>query len=285
MKRIVKALLLGLGMAASLSTSAAERPMVAVAFDLAVPRWKQQFVSRQGELEQSAAKAIASWLGKEMGFVGFVAGDAGARRLIVHLEVVPDSGVSPYKETQLRLELVGQSPAMPIVWRFRPDVTYADPTINVESFVREIELRLKDMDKQALVRQVLSRVPIAGEARLWKDPVGWVIPYRRSELCMDFRSMLRIENMLPSGAGPVLKEFMARASGDFAPQDGAAAGAELRGRLFTVPLPAQEGLADLGSVNPAQVTVQAVYVVEYQPLQACGVPFSPDAVDFRGGSR
>ena len=285
MKQIWRLVLIAVGLAGSALACVAARPIVAVSFDLAVPRWQKQFGTKQEEFQDKAAQTIASWLGQQMGFVGFEAGAVSPHRLMVHLEVAPDAGTKQYKETQLRMELVGQAAATPLVWRFRPDDRYGDPTGGVDGFVRELGLRLLDIDKQTLVRQVLSRVPIAHEAQLWKDPVGWVIPYRKAELCMDFRSMLRIESMLPSGAGPVLKEFMARASGDFTPRDPASATALMRGRLFTVPVPLQEGLADLGNAKPELVAIRAVYVVEYQPLQPCSRAVPPEAVDFRGAAR
>jgi hypothetical protein len=103
---------------------------------------------------------------------------------------------------------------------------------------------------------------------------------------MAFQSILRIENMMPSGAGPVLKEYRARATGDFAPPEAARAPPALRGRLFTEPDQASaQGLAELDRVKPELVGIRAVYVVEYQPLQPCNHPVPPEAVDFRGGPR
>jgi hypothetical protein len=264
---------------------AVDRPAVTIAFDLNVPRWQGQFGARRDELQAKVAAAVAAWMSQQMGFADFGAGTGGPQRLVLHLDVAPDAGAHEFKETQLRLELAGAAAATPLVWRFRSDERYAEPTGGVDAFAQEVALRLVDVDKQALVRQVLSRVPIASEAALWKDPVGWVIPFRKTDLCMDFKSMLRIENMLPSGAGPVLKEFMARASGDFAPREAAHAPSALRGRLFTEPVPAQEGLADLGRARPDTVAVRAVYVTEYLPLQPCNKPVPPDRVDFRGAPR
>jgi len=264
---------------------AVDRPAVTIAFDLNVPRWQGQFGARRDELQAKVAAAVAAWMSQQMGFADFGAGTGGPQRLVLHLDVASDAGSHEFKETQLRLELAGAAAATPLIWRFRSDERYAEPTGGVDAFAQEVALRLVDVDKQALVRQVLSRVPIASEAALWKDPVGWVIPFRKTDLCMDFKSMLRIENMLPSGAGPVLKEFMARASGDFAPREAAHAPSALRGRLFTEPVPAQEGLADLGRARPDTVAVRAVYVTEYLPLQPCNKPVPPDRVDFRGAPR
>ena len=261
-------------------TAAAAPPVVAVSFDLAVVRWQGTFGANRTALEDKAALEISKWLAGELGFMTYEPSKTGPHRLIVHLEVVPDAGTRQDKETQLRLELVGHS-APPMVWRFRNEESYGQPTAGVDAFALEIGRRMAAVDQRALVRQLLSQVPITNEAQLWKDPVGWVMPYRKAELCMDFKSLLRIENMIPSGAGPVMKEFMARASGDFVPRDNAPGSMPLRGRLFTEPMPAQEGLADLGNARPDLVAIKAVYVVEYQPLQPCSKPVPPDAVEFR----
>ncbi len=272
-------------LAASMPAVAVDRPAVVVAFDLNVPRWIGQFGNRRAELQAKVALAVSAWMGQQMGFVDFQVVGAGPQRLVLHLDVAPDAGTREFKETQLRLELAGPASAPPLVWRFRSDERYAEPTGGIDAFAQEVALRLLDIDKQALVHQVLSRVPIASEGALWKDPVGWVIPFRKTDLCMDFKSVLRIENMLPSGAGPVLKEFLARASGDFAPREAAHAPAALRGRLFTEPMPTQDGLAELGNARPEAVAIRAIYVTEYLPLQPCNKPVAPDRVDFRGAVR
>ena len=281
-----RAILLAMVLGTAAAASAADRPAVAVSFDLNVPRWQGQFSPTQrDDLQAKVAKSVATWMSQQMGFVDFEPSLTGAQRLVLHLDLAPDTGARQFKETQLRLELAGTPAASPLVWRFRDEEGYADGTRGVDAFAQEIALRLVDVDKQALVRQVLSKVSIAKEAALWKDPVGWVIPFRKTDLCMDFKSMLRIENMLPSGAGPVVKVFTARASGDFTPREAAHAPSALRGRLFTEPEPAQDGLAELGRARAEAVTIRAIYVTEYLPLQPCNKPVPPDRVDFRGAPR
>jgi hypothetical protein len=91
--------------------------------------------------------------------------------------------------------------------------------------------------------------------------------------------------MLPSGAGPVLREFLTRASGDFDPpgaSGGAPGAAALRGRLFAQPEAGAEGVAELRRVRPEDVSVRGIYVVEYRQLVPCTGPVPLEAVDFRG---
>lgn len=264
---------------------AADRPSVVVTFELNEPRLQNAFKPAQRkQVESLAADALAKRLGERIGFMAFSSQPPGAYSLIVRLEATAESTSTLFKETILRAELnMPGAASRSLRWRFRPADRYGDPSGGVEGLVREIDLRTKDIDFSALIRDVLGQVPIAREAQIWKDPVGWVIPYRKVDLCMDFHSVLRIENMLPSGAGPVLKEFKARASADFAPR-GPSANA-FRGQIFTEPMPAQDGIAELRSARSEDVTIRGVYVVEYMQLAPCTGPVSVDDVEFRGGRR
>jgi hypothetical protein len=268
---------------AALPARAADRPRISVSFELVERRLQNAFQPAQrADLEARAAAAIALRLGERIGFVSFSAAPPAAPNLLtVRLEAAPGSAQALFKETLLRLELTGPGlTPRSVSWRFRPEERYGDPTGGVEALVREIELRLRELDYRALIQDVMSQVAIAREAQVWQDPVGWVIPYRKTDLCLDFRSLLRIESMLPSGAGPVLREFLTRASADFDPPGAAAAA--LRGRLFTLPEAGAEGVAELRRVRPEDVSIRGIYVVEYRQLAPCTGPVPLDAVDFRG---
>ena len=276
---------------AAAPAQATDRPRVSVSFELAERRLQNAFQPAQRkELEARAAAVIAQRLGERIGFVAFSAEPpASPQTLAVRLEAAPGSSQAMFKETLLRLELTGPGlAARSLSWRFRPEERYGDPTGGVEALVREIELRTRDIDYRALIQDVLSQVAIAREAQVWQDPVGWVIPYRKAELCLDFRSLMRIESMLPSGAVPVLREYTARASADFDPPAGAASPAgpvttALRGRLFMQPEASAEGLAELRRARPEDVSVRGIYVIEYRQLAPCSGPVPLEAVDFRGG--
>ena len=270
---------------AAASAQATDRPRVAVSFELNERRLQNAFQPAQRkDLEARAAAVIAQRLGERIGFVAFSAEpQAATHALVVRLEAAPGSSQALFKETLLRLEITGPGvAARSLSWRFRPEERYGDPTGGVEALVREIELRTRDIDYRALIQDVLSQVAIAREAQVWQDPVGWVIPYRKSELCLDFRSMLRIESMLPSGAGPVLREYMARASADFDPPSSAGVTA-LRGRLFMQPEASAKGLAELRRARPEDMSIRGVYVIEYRQLAPCTGPVPLEAVDFRRG--
>ena len=271
--------------------SADIRPVVAVSFDLAVPRWQAHFGNDRAAFEKDAADRIARWFGDRVGFVSFDPNATSMPKLIVHLELALGQSVRQNKETQLRLELTGARSPATLVWRFRSEDLFGDPIGGGPGLLKELELRLDDVNRQALVGQVLSQVSIAKEAHLWKNPVSWVIPYRKSELCMELDSVLRIVSMMPSGAGPQQRIFRTRAKGEFLPE-GPTPPSDWVGRLYAIPekstTPPEEGesgLDALGAVNPQQVSIQAIYVMGYERLQACGGAASPTTVDFRGGAR
>jgi hypothetical protein len=270
---------------AAAPAQATDRPRISVSFELAERRLQNAFQPAQRQdLEARAAAVIAQRLGERIGFVSFSAAAPAAPQVLkVRLEAAPGSSQALFKETLLRLELTGPGlTPRSLSWRFRPEERYGDPTGGVEALVREIELRLRELDDRALIQDVMSQVAIAHEAQVWQDPLGWVIPYRKTELCLDFRSLLRIESMLPSGAGPVLREFLTRASADFDPPGTVGGAAALRGRLFTQPEAGAEGVAELRRVRPEDVSIRGIYVVEYRQLAPCAGPVPLDAVDFRG---
>ena len=286
MNKLVQTISMAASLAVSALVSAQERPVVTVSFNLAVTRWQDNFSASQvADFQARSAEAVAQWLNREIGFFSFKPGTSPTRHINVQLAVAPDAGSKPTKETQLRLELVGHGPSTPLVWNFRPQNSFLQPTQGPEPFAREVQLRLIALDKQALVSQVLSHIPISNNAQMWKDPVGWVIPFRKAELCMDFQSILRVESLVESGAGRLPREFKARASNDFAPPNAAGVPEAFLGRLFSEAVAGQEGLGDLTTAKPEAVAIRAVYVLDYLPLQPCTGPLELKDVDFREGTQ
>jgi hypothetical protein len=202
-------------------------------------------------------------------------------------------------EVGFHIELSGLqtgSRAKPLYWTFRQDPFGQKLGDNpVPVLLREIELRIGGQDYTALIRDVLSQVPIAHDGRLWMDPLGWVLPHRSVDLCMDRDSLLRIEAAVPSGVGPMVHPFHARAATHFDPP-GPTDIESYRGRLFgkdTKEAITQEvGLGNLARTQPNTVKVKGIYVEEYMSLAPCGTGTSadslaPDNQDFRrpgGGS-
>jgi hypothetical protein len=259
-----------------------DRATVGVTFRLEQPRYRLEFTPAElVALESKAAQVIAMRLGGRIGFVRFAPGRTGDAVLAFRLDdnVRTARGL---REVGFHLELSGGGIApRRTYWKFRAQDRFAEPVGSVEALVREIDLRVQETDHKVLVTELLSEVPIARSGKVWRNPLGWVIPHRNADLCMDLKSLLRVENTLPSGAGPVLKEYTAKAVGDFNPP-GPTPLDEFRGRLFIEAMPGQEALDQLNTVQPDQVSVKAVYVKEYLHLDPCTLgPISFEAVDFR----
>ncbi|MEY2873830.1 MAG: hypothetical protein RLZZ373_1201, partial [Pseudomonadota bacterium] len=82
--KLWRCLLLVTSLAGLLVARAESRPVVAVSFDLAVPRWQSTYYgSKRDELQDKVAEFIASWLGQQMGFVHFDASGAAAPHKLV----------------------------------------------------------------------------------------------------------------------------------------------------------------------------------------------------------
>jgi hypothetical protein len=52
-----------------------------------------------------------------------------------------------------------------------------------------------------LLRDVLSRVPIAASSALLKDPWGWIIPFTPQDICIDLRSRFAISSEIQQSNG------------------------------------------------------------------------------------
>lgn len=289
--------LLVLALAAALTMPAwpaiaLERPVVEVKLLLQELAYRREFSDQEIlNLEAEASARIAKLLQTRIGFAKFqpLRGEAATGPLLTFKLGARDQGPSTLlKEVGLHIELSGHGgggSSKRVYWLFRPQERYRDAVGNPAALLREIELRIGDADYTTLIREVLSGIPIARTGQMWTQPLGWIVPHRQADLCMEVNSVLWIENAVPSGAGPIIRSFRARAAGSFQPP-GPTSIENYRGFLFSEASPQQEGLNDLAGVNPEMVEVRAVYVLEYISLGPCGTgvsgdPLAPDNQDFR----
>jgi hypothetical protein len=115
---------------------------------------------------------------------------------------------------------------------------------------------------------LLSQIPIARAARFVKDPIGWVIPFRHDELCINDVSVVRVANVVETPTASVSREFTARTSGRYR-QDGQ------QERILGEPHPtAQDHLDEFKNTPVERIRVDAIYVVSYTRHTRCdaGLP-------------
>lgn len=162
----------------------------------------------------------------------------------------------------------------------RPLEAYNDARGTPRELLADLRARVQAPGAGTAVQELLGRVPIAPKAAVWRSPLGWVLPFRRAELCLDPASTLRIRNRIRSGAGPRVVELVADASGDFDPTPLPAQWAAEQYHVVGYALPGQAGLDDLRTAAAAAdgITVEGVYVRDYhRSATSCGTPTPPDS--------
>lgn len=277
MRRAGAALLALLALAVSGGARAEPPRSVQVMFSLAQPRYRLEFGEGLVDLEPAAARAIADALGERIRFVRFTTEPPAETRLTFVLDALDRADRGLMKETGFHIELVAPgAPVRRMYWRFRPLERFAVRLGDADSFVREIRQTIETSDHAALVRDLLSAVPIAKRTKLVPDPFGWVLSHRFTEVCMGAATLLKVRSSFPSGAAMMALDIRAHPSGWFpAPEE------EFREGVLLTPAEPQLGLDRLKAAPREQVQVVAVYVVDYTLLVPCTGATSPEAVDFR----
>jgi hypothetical protein len=109
-----------------------------------------------------------------------------------------------------------------------------------------------------LVPEVLSAIPVARDGFLIQDQrvgIGWVVPFRPAEVCMDTQSEIKLKTEVASDLGVVPREFRAKATMPYNPR-GAAAREELRHCLLCLAVPNHDGLDMVRRSRPSDVHVR-----------------------------
>lgn len=265
----------------------ADRPVISVAFQITEPHYQNSLGNQRAELEAAVQSVLAGQLNQRIHFLSFSSGGEQSLRLLVRLgrKILGDPPPQgPLWETgfEARLDGLG-SQAEPVYWlRFRPAERYLDRLGTPEELKVEIGQKLREADYPALVRQLFSRVPIADSAQFLKEPslqiIGWIIPYKQSEICLDSGSVVAIQTEIPTSLFTLKRDYKADEFSEFDPP-AATELQHLREHVICIADRRQENIEDLNRVEPSAVKVKAIRVVEYRPNDtACSPSISPTDV-------
>ncbi len=272
----------------------AERPRVGVSFEIVEPRYQASLGSQRASLEAGVLSALTEQLNRRIRFIAFDGGGGHPLRLLVRLQRKalgdpPPRG--PLWETGFAARLEGAgSEIEPVYWlRFRPEERYLERVGTPEELGVEITQKLREADYPALVRHLFSKVAIADSAQFLKEPalelIGWIIPYKQSEICLDSGSVVTIQTEIPTTLFTLKRDYKANEFTEFNPPD-TTGRQDLREHVICIADREQENIADLNRVEPSAVQVKAVRVIEYRPNDAaCNPSISPVdvAAEFAGG--
>jgi len=255
-----------------------ERVPVTVAFRLEQPQYRAIYGPDLSKLEAEVAKLLVRNLEARIKLVRFTVEPSDAYTLTFRLNDLADKGQKGETVLHIQLNGTGVRPHASSFWRFRESSGFAAPIRPADAFLLEIDKRVKtilaDGSYQNLVSDWLVQVPVARNSTPHKSPPGWVLPFRRDDLCLDFDSNLRIDSMLPVGGMQLNRSLFGRVAGDFPTQT-----PDVRGLIF-VELnedrqPDRQWLREFMDANPAQITVLGVYVIRFVSLEPCAAPVPP----------
>jgi len=260
-----------------------DRVPVTVVFRLQQPQYRAIYRDDRDKLEAEAAKVLVRNLEARIKLVRFTVEPSDGYRLTFRLNDLADKGQKGETVLHIELEGAGVKPRGPSFWPFRQSGGFSAPIRPADAFLREIEDKVKailaDGSYRNLVSDWLVQVPVAHSSTPYKEPAGWVLPFRREELCLDFDSSLRIDSMLPVSGMRLNRPLVGRVAGDFSGQDPSGRGL-IFAELTEDRQPDKKWLREFMDANAAQITVLGVYVISFVPLEPCVAPVGPRGNQF-----
>lgn len=274
----------GLLLALTAQGAASQKTPVRVEFQLKEPSYRQLFTAEQLErVEGDAARLLATSLRERLPVLDLTAADSAAHRLVISLDLRGGDQANPLQADRgFYARLIGPESATEATWwalfRRAPQATEgfagrAGSPLE-RRFVEHLRLAVKRADVDPLVRDHLSRVPIAEEGRIWTPPpgeFGWVAARERDDLCLALDSGVRVHVLVPSPFAPEprLRKYEARVDDDFDPSvvfgdDPPPEFAFGRG-FFTRPDPADQPDLDRLRSSSDSSQIAGFYLAHFEP--------------------
>lgn len=272
MQKRIRAVLSALALVVATTPALADnRSAVTVQFKLVDPAYQANVpVAERPRFEAAVAARIAQQLQGRIGFVRFTTQSGGDPLLLFELDRQDRNGTASLREVGFHIALSqrGQPLGEGVYVKFRSQTENFHVVLAPPALLEAVGPKVSEASGSGgPITTLLSKVPIATKAVFMRNPLGWAIPYRRADLCMAPRTMIRVPTTVDSPAASVEHEFTARVKGTL--NDG-----EPRGRMLGVPEPAtQANLDDVKNAPPEQVRVEVFYVVEYVP--ECSAAIAP----------
>lgn len=294
------ALICGLLLVLAAGGVPAQKTPVSVEFELKESTYRQLFTPDElKRVERGAAELLAGSLRERLPVLDLRATDSADHRLVVSLDLRGGDQANPLQADRgFYARLIAPDSATEATWwtlfRRASQATEAfggSAGAPLERrFLEHVRLAVVQADVDPLIRDHLSRVPIAEDGRIWTPPpgeFGWVAARERDDLCLALDSGLRVLVLVPNpfAAGLRPRMYEARVEGDFDPSvvfgsDPPPEFAFGRG-FFIRPDPAdQAGLDQVQASSGARV--QAFYLAHFVPDRSICEPL-PSPMEAEAG--
>jgi len=270
-------------MLAGTAAAAQTRPLIAVKFVLQESLYRNEYSPQDVlKIERGVADTLAQLLSRRFGFVQFDSAGTAPQTLVVTLNRKDLGSGAQRHETGFYVRLAtAAATGQDRYWRmFRPMEEYLAARGTSAAFMKEVQARF-EVDELESIQDLLRSIPISTQATLWQDAmagIGWILPFRRADLCMDFETTLRIANTIRSGID-TRRDFRAKATGDFT--DTSSALGTLRGNVVGMATDPTADLAILRTAPANAIIVNGVFIEHYHRSDAaCAAPATPRATSF-----
>ena len=277
------------------------KPAVQVAFHIVAQHYRDHFSPDDLRgIEQAVQQELIDALNRQVAFLTFTRDDQ-PNHLTVVLKYSDFAGpnAGPRRDTIFRVEVAapGQAMVSNEDWLYRAWTQYYDVLSTPDIASTEIGLSFAKLPLDHLVEKGISHIPLSPTAHLvWKKAspgiVGQgrvaavVIPIPASQLCMDDGSRLALNSQFSGDFGQQPVETVVVPQGEFHPADPALLPQDV-GHLFGIPSrasPDDQQWAVLDSAAEDKVSVKAIFVREYKPLDTgCTPVIQPSNSGLAGG--
>lgn len=255
----------------------AQRPTVRVTFQVVEASFANTFGPRRRALERRAADVMASKLDSVARFAKFVTAGRGDYELRFSLDR-RHRGTSGRDEVGVwaTLSLPGSNE---LYWKYRDSNEYSDARGNEVAFFG----RLNDVANRGalrnLVNELLTKIPLprAQDIRPWA-PLGWILPFKHTDLCLEPASTFRIYNSYRTRNGLEVIDIVAVARTVFNPRPLSSEYRPYQRNVLATAVGNSNAPAALrDAITRRTVTVQRILVVDYQMDPSCSGPTPPGA--------
>jgi hypothetical protein len=181
------------------------KPVVGVKVNLKERTYTQEFsASQEAAIEASAAVIIARQLSRKTAFLVFSPEISFDWVLTVDINRKDPKAEGDLNEIgfHISLEGPGADSLKEAYWTFHTIDEFNDVPFIVDAFLADIDKTLNKVDYAAVIREILSQIPIAKAAEMFDDTIfmGWKIhDFRHIDLCMNEKSELIVESAVPHG--------------------------------------------------------------------------------------
>jgi hypothetical protein len=264
--------------------AAAQDPTrVAVHVQLKDAMFRLGFGPQVPQIEKRLAEVIAQQIGQRVGFVRFVPLGTEADRLTFSLDRNDraSTGHQVDRGFWVQLTQTGKPPEEVYWFTLRPAHTTSAGVGSADALVADVQSALERQDF-AILQKLLKTVPVALEAMISENPLGWALPFRRDVLCMRNETELQVVQLELENQIQLSRPYEARIRAEFT-RDPGPDNARFRNGLLGEPTDATLRASLQRAIQQRRVQgVTAVYVINYQPGTNCGLRAVPP--DVGGGA-